>query len=311
MAFKGLFTVQISKPTPKAVGGFLPKAKELDKMFEWVRDSIEPQIAAGALTGLDINIAYSKMVLSQWYVGNGPSGLVFGNNTCCHGAGVNVTTYRSYWMETRPAYSPEDFNARYGHYPKIFVTEKGKTYEVHTMRGPSKDGLGRAGGATGWDSTRDMFAFALASFRHNFQALLGAFASRPSLPCTEAWHLPNLINSNYVQDIESKYGCKIVEPPVAVPPASYTYSFTLPTPMAALAVGTNCPKDTNAYIEFWGSDKKDLVEPFAVTFPQGENETIITLRATPPALIQSGYFNINPVDGEMTVSYVKVLFPPL
>jgi len=304
-----MYKVEVRQPTIKPVGGALPEMEELDAVFKSQHEFVEEQMKDEAATPIDILSAYSKSVMAEWYVGNGPKGLNLGNNVCCHGAGVNVTTYRAYFMEQRAARSPENFRARYGHYPRIFMREKGRTYDVHVMKGDRKAGLGRAGGTVGWDKTRDLFAFALASFRHNFQALLGAFASRPKLPCTEEWHLPNLVHSKYVRDIERRYGCDIVDPPVAVPPASYTFSLTLPSPMLVLAVGTNCPKDVTTYCEFWDANKKDLVEPFKVTFPKGESVTIITLRAVPPALVQKGYFNINPVNSEMTVSHVRLLVP--
>jgi len=306
-----MFSLQVSGPKIKSVGGFLPEASELDALFESLEADISLQIEEGALSAIDLTSAYSREVIAQWYVGNAPKGLNLGNNTCCHGAGVQVTTYRSYFMERGAAHTPDDFRNRYGHYPRIYMREKGKTYEVHTMRGPASGGLGRAGGYAGWDKTRDLFAFALASFRHNFQALLGAFASRPSLPCSEAWHLPNLIHSKYVEDIERRYGCRIVRPPVAVPPASYSYSFTLPTPMMVLAVGTKCPRDVECWVEFWGPNKQNLVDPYKVTFPKGESETIFTLRAAPPAMLQKGFFNINPINSELTISYVRVLAPPI
>jgi hypothetical protein len=178
------------------------------------------------------------------------------------------------------------------------------------MRGPAKYGLGRAGGYYGWDKTRDLFAFGLASLAHNFQVLLGAFSSRPTLPCSDEWHLPNLVFSEAVREIEERYRVKIVEPPVAVPPASYTFSLTIPSPLMIFAVGTKCPKSTKAYIQLWNSNKEDLIEPLEVTFDEGESETIFTFTAQPPMLFKSGYFNINPVDSEMTIGYVNVLFPP-
>jgi len=306
----GMYTLSVSEPKVKPVGGFLPEEREMDKLFSALESDIEPQIEEGVLSGVDLTSSYSREVLAQWYVGNGPKGLLFGSNACCHGAGVQVTTYRAYFMERGQARHPDDFAGRYGHYPRIFMRDRGRDYEVHTMRGPYNGGLGRAGGHTGWDKTKDLFAFALTTLKHNFQALLGAFASRPSLPCSEAWHLPNLIHSKYVEDIERRYGCEIVSPPVAVPPASYSFSFTLPTPMMVLVVGTNCPRDTKTYVEFWNANRQNMVDPYEVTFPRGESETVFTLRVAPPAMIQKGFFNINPVNSEMTVSYVRVMFPP-
>jgi hypothetical protein len=101
-----------------------------------------------------------------------------------------------------------------------------------------------------------------------------------------------------------------VEPPVAVPPASYTFSLSVPSPVMVLSVGTKCPKPTKAYIQLWNSSMEDLIEPMEVTFDEGESETVFTFTTHPLMPFNKGYFNINPVDSEMTVGYVNVLFPP-
>lgn len=303
--------LSVKSITPKRVGGFLPTIEEKTKILELVEDALAQMLEVKDASPADVTSAYSKEVMAQWYIGRAPSGLLLGNNTCCHGAGVQVTTYRVYTMDRAPAYSPEDFRTRYGYYPRVWMTEKGRTTQVAIMKGNRPNGLGRMGGNNGWDSTRDLFGFALTSFRHNFQALLGAFADRPSLPCREEWHLPNLVLSEKVQEIENRYGCKIVEPPIAVPPASYKFNFMIPAPALILAVGTNCPRDTQAILEVWDANKRDFAEPMTITFPAGENETILTIQAPIGGFIQSGFFNINPINSEMTVSYVNVLFPPI
>ncbi len=302
--------VEVAKPELKAVQGVLPKIEELDAILAKNMGTLDEIIGAGGATAIDLTSAYTANVISEYYVGSSPPGLSIGTNTCCHGSRVQVTSYRVYFMEQNAAYSPDDFNRRYGHYPGIYVREHGSTVKVHTMRGPAKYGLGRAGGICGWDSLRDAFAFGLASLRHNFQAMIGVFESRPSLPCRDSWTLPNLVHHERVREIEEKYGCEIVEPPFAVPPASYTYSFALPTPLMVLAIGTKCPRETRAHLEFWGEDKRDMVEPMAVTFPEGDSETVVTVRAEPPGLLQRGYFNINP-ETDMTVGYVEVIHPPI
>jgi len=306
---KGIMSIR--SVTPKRVGGFLPKLELKEKILSTIEDILAPMLDVGDASPPDVLSAYSKDVLASWYVGNAPKGLVLGNNTCCHGAGVQVTTYKVYTMEKAAAYSPENFRTRYGHYPRVYATEKGRTTQVAVMQGNRREGLGRMGGFNGWDATRDLFGFALASFRHNFQALLGAFGDRPKLPCREEWHLPNLILSEQVREIEERYGCKIVEPPIAVPPASYKFGFVTPAPAMVLAVGTNCPKDTRAILEVWDSNKSDFADPMEVTFPQGENETVMVVQAPIGGFVQSGFLNINPIDSEMSIAYIDVLFPPV
>jgi len=302
--------VRIERVERKKVGGWLPTPREMTEMLAEIEESVAPMLKVGDISPVNVFSAYSKAAM-EWYVGNGPKGLALANDVCCHGARVSVTTYRVYYMEQRAAHSPADFHRRYGYYPRVWKAEKGRKEVALLMKGDRDEGLGRAGGATGWDKWRDCFGFALASFKHNFQALLGAFVSRPKLPCSEEWHLPNLVCAPEVVRLESKYHARIVKPPVAVPPASYHYSWTIPTPVMTLAIGTKCPRKTVAYLEFWDRNKKDLCYPVKVEFDEGETETIVAVRAAPGYLFDEGYLNINPTNSEMTVSYVDVLFPPL
>jgi len=116
--------IRVQSITPKRVGGFLPTLEVKEKIFSEVEDILAPMLEVGDASAPDVTSAYSKEVMAQWYIGNAPRGLVLGNNTCCHGAGVQVTTYRVYFMERRAAYSPEDFRRRYGHYPRVWMREK-------------------------------------------------------------------------------------------------------------------------------------------------------------------------------------------
>ncbi|RLF58195.1 MAG: hypothetical protein DRN25_05525 [Thermoplasmata archaeon] len=306
-----MYKVKISEPEPKTIRGILPPLMdEQEKIYSNILNTLEPMITDNTSSYVEIESAFAKEMMAS-YAGNAPSGLNIGSNVCCHGAGVQVTTYRVYRMETRAARSPEQFNSRYGHYPRIYITERGNTYQVATMRGPRSEGLGRAGGDIGWDKLRDAFAYALASFKHNFEALIGAFSSRPKIPCSEHWTLPNLVYSKEITDRERRYNASIVKPPVAVPPASYTFSLTAPAPMMILAVGTKCPREVKTYCEFWDSSKNNMTDAFEVTFPEGDSETLITLQGGIFSPVQKGFFNINPVNSEMTVSYVDLVFPPI
>jgi len=306
-----MITVKVSKPTIKKVEGILPTVAEFDAILEDVYADVDAQIEVGALTGIAGTEAYARDIVKLYYVGDAPAGVNIGTNTVCHGSGVQVTTYAVYYCERRAAYHPEDFKKRYGRYPYFYLRANGKTYHVHTMAGPYSYRLGRAGGHVGWDKKRDMFAFGLASFRHNFQVLMGVFTSRPKIPVNRYWYLPNLIYMDKVREIEAKYGMTIVSPPYAIPPASYAFSFHLPTPLMVLVVGTKCPRDTEAYIELWNAAKVNLIDPQKVTFPKGDSETTFTFTAIPPAYFMQGYFNINPVNSDMTVGYCRNLVPPI
>ena len=307
----GVITLSISqvKVLRKEPVFAIPES-EKRRIYTEIESIIGPMIEAGTATGVDVESAYAKEALATY--ASGVKGLNVGSNVCCHGSKVQVTSFRTYYLEEKAAHSPEDFYNQHGRYPFIYATKGGSTVVVHTMRGPQKHGLGRAGGATGWDKLRDAFAFALASFKHNFECLMGVFSSRPELPCSDEWKLPNLVYDKDIVAREKKYNATIVEPPVAVPPASYKYNFAFPTPLVTLGIGTKCPKDTETYVEVWDEDKKDMTEPTKVTFPEGESETIVNMQSNSllPS-IKSGFVNINPVNSEMTISYVNVYFPPL
>jgi len=283
---------------------------EKRRIYTEIESILGPMIETGTATGVDVESAYAKEVLATY--ATGIKGLNVGSNVCCHGSKVQVTSFRTYYLEKKAAHSPADFNRRYGRWPNIYASTTEGYVAVQTMKGPAKDGLGRAGGATGWDKFRDAFAFALASYKHNFECLMGVFSSRPELPCSDEWKLPNLVYDKDIVAREKKYNAKIVEPPVAVPPASYKYNFAFPTPLVSLGIGTKCPKDTETYVEVWDEDKKDMTEPAKVTFPKGESETILNMQSNSMLpTIKSGFVNINPVNSEITISYVNVYFPPL
>ena len=92
---------------------------------------------------------------------------------------------------------------------------------------------------------------------------------------------------------------------------SATYNFSiLPSPLMVLAIGTKTPIKTDAYIELWDQNKENLIDPTKITFPLGEYETKVLFTAVPPIAFLQGYFNINPINSPMTVSYVKILLPP-
>ena len=286
---------------------FVFNPSEKTNTYNTIVSILKPMLADNTSSFVDIEAGFAKHMLSH-YATNAPKGLNIGSNVCCHSVGVQVTTYRVYTMDRAAAYSPEDFRNRYGHYPRLYVIDKKKgTSVVGEMKGNRKYSLGRAGGDYGWDKTRDLVAFALASFRHNFEALLAAFSSRPSLPCTDYWDLPNLVNDQDIASRESSYHAKIVAPPVAVPPASYTFDFMVPRRAVTFRVAVATPNETESYVEFWDSAKNDMAKPLKVIFPKGTSETWIRLRGFP---IKSGYFNINPVNSEMRVTYVKLGFFP-
>jgi len=281
---------------------------EIPKPHTEIAEEIKPPLDTMGAPRYDWSSALGKASLEEWG-GSSPANANLGSDVCCHGAGVQCTTYRTYHMERRPARSPDNFNSRYGHYPRLFMTYRGDTTRVGVMRGPNRKSLGRAGGWTGWDDTRDMFGATFASFEHNMEALLGAFGERPKLPCTESWKLPNLVASETLRKRERRWNARIVAPDQLAPPASYVYTFNAPTPFVAFHIGTKCPTDTKGIIQIWDSDKRDVAETDELKFPEGDSTTTITLRGN-PMTISSGYLNINPTYAPKGLTIAEVRTTP-
>lgn len=297
---------QVKKPTS---GKYPEEVFNSTQVYNSMVEIIKPMIAAGTGSPGDIDAAFARYAIAS-YLTNSPPNLDLGSNVNCFGSRLQVTSDVLIYSERGASYSPKDFESRYGHKPGIFMVKNGNNSKVGTMYGILEDGLGRAGGWTGWDSTRDIVAYAFASFLHNFEALLGYFKSRPILPSSKAWVLPNLVYNKDIVARERSWNAKIVKPAVAVPPATYKYAFFLPNPLMVLDIGTKTPIDTEVYIELWDGNKNNLINPKKITFPAGEYETRMLFAAPPPVVFTQGYFNINPINSPMTVSYIRVILPP-
>jgi len=209
-------------------------------------------------------------------------------------------------MERAAAYSPDDFYRRYGHYPNIYVAGSPERV-VMVMRGPSVQGLGRARGDFGWDDTRTLVAFALASFRHNFQVAMVAYKGRGRIPTGEPWTLPNLVIDPEVVSVERVYRSHIVEPPQAIPPASYTYRAWRPALVTRFTVGLRSPTPAVVGFDIWGPDKSSLARVEGVEVPEGDSELTVVVRNAP----RTGYLNVECFDAPEGLTVARVDMRPV
>ena len=240
------------------------------------------------------------------FVANSPSSVNIASAVCCSGAGVGTTNTTVYFMERAAAYSPDDFNRRYGHYPNIYVAGSPQRV-VMVMKGPSIESLGRANGDFGWDSTRDLVAFALASFRHNFQTAMVAYKGRGHIPTTEPWMLPNLVIDPKVVSVERVYRSYIVEPPQAIPPASYTYRMWRPALVTRFTVGFKSPTPAVVGFDIWGSDKSSLARVEGIEVPKGDNQLTVLVRGAP----RTGFLNVECTDAPEGLTVASVDMRPM
>jgi len=160
------------------------------------------------------------------------------------------------------------------------------------------DRYGRMGGPFGWDKFRDLVAGALASFRHNFIALLLGFFRRPLLPLSKAWVLPNMVLA------ETR------APNQFVPPASFQYNLIRPAINSIWTIEISSPTDAKIGLDWWDSKKRDLARLEEVKISKGDSKVKVILTSFRPMLARKGYFTINPIDAPKGLTIKKVTTTP-
>jgi len=293
------------KSVKERLEGLLPPRAEM--VFDKIKDTLKVMREVGEAPDQLIQESFAREMMKTYTV-QSPRRVAIASNVCCHGAGVQCGTYKIYYMDRKPAYSPEDWRRRYGSYPNIYLHDKatGQTITVGTMKGPSHEGLGRAGGYTGWTSDGDGFGFALASFKHNFEALLAGIEQRATAPTTESWTLPNLVLDPEIVQREMRYHAKIVEPPSACPPASYEVSTYL-VPRITYLIGIKTDIDSTLILQIRDiTTKKEYAHTDIIEVPAGGAVLKMHVRSIP--FVRAHILDINPVDAPhgITVSYVKI-----
>ena len=119
------------------------------------------------------------------YGENSPS-FNWGSDVHCHGAGVQATTNKVYRLiTTTSARTPQHHYNQTGRWPYVEMNGS-KTGTVRTGETTHRDGTGRMRGWNGWDDTKDCIESVLASFEHNFEALLVSF-----LPTGRSYRAPH------------------------------------------------------------------------------------------------------------------------
>lgn len=207
--------------------------------------------------------------------------------------------------EHRPAYSPEDYRRRYGHYPRVYYTwgyNRGVALVI--------DRLGRAGGPLGWGALGVSVAAALASFRHNFEVWLSGIFKRPCANTSEEWVLPNVVPIAQ-RLIEARYHARIREPQEFVPPAAYDAKVP-PSPVVAYRFGVKAETSVKFKVATW-SDRPGgtLMAEVDVELEPGEHEVVVTASYMP--FVTNHVVTIEPLHAPrgMTIAYMYTAPPSI
>lgn len=176
---------------------------------------------------------------------------------------------------------------------KIYKTDKAGTTTQGQFSSP-----GRMNGITGWSTDRNLIAAALASYTHNFVALMMAFFSRAQLPLNESVQLPNLVLA------ETR------EPKQFVPPLSMSYNI-LPSPVMVTRVKTTAPVASQIKLVQWNSSKEDLAESEVIDIPAGTSTIEFVTQLYP--FENSGILNIEPVNAPqgITIESIETIPPAM
>ncbi|RLI83674.1 hypothetical protein DRP04_00715 [Archaeoglobales archaeon] len=256
--------------------------------------------------------------LMRTYSLTSPIKMIFGYNVTCSNVGVETndgTTVVVYTEEKGAAASPEHFKSRFGHYPRIWrIVRNRRTGEVIAKElAHMQDRLGRAGGTFGWDKFRCCVAGALASFRHNFEALLMAVAKFAKTPLTKPWLAPNMVPEVLKREKE-KWGVTRLKPDEFYLPFCFKYHTRFPIlNRVSFKIGMYTPKGGEVGIDLWNIYKGDRARIGKVKIPPGHSEINLSLKCSPFSIgqridISSGHLVINPIStgdkSSITCSYV-------
>jgi hypothetical protein len=215
-----------------------------------------------------------------------PPNAVIGSNVCCAGASVrcssgNISYYTIRVVGPDPTRNPAP----------VYKSEAGVVSKQGVLDKP-----GRMNGVFGWSADRNLIAGALASYTHNFVAMLIAYFERPSLPLTQAWKLPNLVLE------ETK------APKQFHPAASFTFRHP-PTPLAFYRIRVSSETPAKIGLEWWDANKNDLARVDEVDVDAGVTDVLAYV--TLPFAVTQGYFSINVIDAPKGIVIERVeTIPP-
>lgn len=176
--------------------------------------------------------------------------------------------------------------------PLVYKSTKAGVVEQGRLTEP-----GRMGGLGGWTLDKDAIAAALASYTHNFVALLMAFFSRAKLPLNRSVILPNLVLA------ETR------EPRQFVPPLSMGYS-GLPKPVMTNTIKVSAPIKSSFWVELWSANKEVLGKTETIEVEPGTSEIVVSHFLMPWE--RNGFLNVEPYDAPQGLVIEKIsIFPPL
>lgn len=201
------------------------------------------------------------------FLSTAPPRSFISSNVTCAGVGLSTNNGNTIYVLTpQVAYTPQN--------QPIYRVKSGIWDEQGRLSSP-----GRMNGPFGWSKDRDLIAAALASFAHNFVAMLLGFWQRAKLPQTEPWNLPNLVLA------ETR------APNQLVLPASYTYQLLRPAVRTRFVIETSSSTPVSLGFDWWDSGKGNVTRIDKVDVAAGDNRIILAGRVP-----MSGYLTINPID---------------
>jgi hypothetical protein len=280
-----MFNPKISISSLKLVSSAPPKLPNIDAIHAESKAWLAP-MGAETTPWLENSFAVSKL-LATYSDSLRDVGARIGSSTICTAFGALVSDGEtSYRVQQVAGQEVRELK------PALYKSTRTGTVQVGQLTEP-----GRMGGLGGWTTDKDAIAGALASYTHNFVAMILAFFSRASLPLTKSVTLPNLVLS------ETR------EPKQFVPPLSMSFS-KLPSPIFTNTIKVSAPVKSSLWVELWDSGKNTLGKTDILEVEPGTSELVVNHFLMPWE--NSGYVNIEPNDAPQGLVIESInIMPPV
>lgn len=234
------------------------------------------------------HLIYSAAAMERLatFIQSAPPKTVIASNVTCAGVGL--------WLTTNVLYEAQRYIGATlppGGVP-VYRYSDGTKETVLVL-----DRYGRAGGPFGWDKYRDVVGYVLASFWHNFVISLIGYASRPKLPFSGKWVLPNIVLA------------ETVAPRQAIPPASFTFTLLRPSFRQTFVITYSSNTPVTLGFEVWDQARNDVarVESYRIE-ETGDVRVIVNTRGR---LLRTGYFTIDVHDAPNGIVVKEVYTRPV
>lgn len=179
-----------------------------------------------------------------------------------------------------------------------YPTNTYKTDRTGTTPQGNLTTVGRMGGLGGWSLDGNMIISALASYTHNFVAMLLAFFNRALLPLKIPTTLPNLVLA------ETR------RPSQFVPPLSMAYILPPLTPVMMSTIKISAPVDSSFFVVQRKRNKEVFAQTQPIEITSGENAVNIMTQLYPGE--NSGIFDIEPYNAPSGLKIESVsTIPPM